>query len=67
MGSVTDQTPPASTDVLSAPTAGRVSEEALQQTGDLPIAHLPEHVDEVLVIDIATVVDRYFTERKTGA
>lgn len=46
---------------------GRVSEEALQQTGDLPIAHLPEHVDEMLVIDIATVVDRYFTERKTGA
>lgn len=29
MGSVTDQTPPASTDVLSAPTAGRVSEEAV--------------------------------------
>jgi hypothetical protein len=46
---------------------GRVSEQALQQTGDLPLSHLPEHVDEVLVIDVASVIDRYFSEKNSGA
>lgn len=46
---------------------GRVSESALRQTGDLPIEHLPEHIDELLVLDVATVVDRHFVEKNSGA
>lgn len=45
---------------------GRVSDAALHQTGALPIEHLPKHIDEVLVIDVATVVDRYFVEKNSG-
>lgn len=46
---------------------GRLSDAAIALAGETVVGTLPEHLDEGLVFDLVTLMDRYFAEKSSAA